>query len=52
MNSFLPEDYKPDNLSENLYYCIYDLDADEFDAIFTQKKEKEETKVENEVEKK
>ena len=29
--SYLPDDYKPDNLSENLYYCIYDLGADGFD---------------------
>lgn len=29
--SFLPEDYYPEDLSENLYYCIYDLGADEFD---------------------
>ena len=28
---FLPEDYYPEGLSENLYYCIYDLGADEFD---------------------
>ncbi len=28
---YLPDDYKPDNLSENLYYCIYDLGADGFD---------------------
>ena len=28
---FLPEDYYPEDLSENLYYCIYDLGADEFD---------------------
>lgn len=29
--AFMPEEYKPDYLSENLYYCIYDLGADEFD---------------------
>ncbi len=28
---FLPEDYYPEGLSENLYYCIYALGADEFD---------------------
>ena len=28
---FLPEDYYPEGLSENLYYCIYDLGKDEFD---------------------
>ena len=30
---FLPEDYYPEGLSENLYYCIYDLSADEFDRF-------------------
>ena len=30
---FLPEDYYPEGLSEKLYYCIYDLGADEFDNV-------------------
>lgn len=29
--AYWPDNYKPDNLSENLYYCIYDLGADKFD---------------------
>jgi len=28
---YLPEDYYPNSLSENLYYCIYDLEEDSFD---------------------
>lgn len=30
---FLPEDYYPESLSENLYYCIYDMSTDEFDSF-------------------
>ncbi len=30
---FLPEDYYPESLSENLYYCIYDMGTDEFDSF-------------------